>query len=25
MLATYGFTYVPEIRDNKLFLRFSKA
>jgi len=25
MLATYGLTYVPEIRDNKLFLRFSKA
>jgi SAM-dependent methyltransferase len=25
MSATYGLTYVPEIRDNKLFLRFSKA
>jgi len=25
MLATYGLIYVPGIRDNKLFLRFSKA
>lgn len=25
MLTNYGLIYVPEIRDNKLFLRFSKA
>ena len=25
MLSAYGLSYVPEVRDNKLFLRFSKA
>ena len=25
MLSAYGLTYIPEVRDNKLFLRFSKA
>jgi SAM-dependent methyltransferase len=25
MLSAYGLSYIPEVRDNKLFLRFSKA
>jgi hypothetical protein len=25
MLSAYGLSYIPEVRDKKLFLRFSKA